>query len=280
NAILLVPDISSFKVDKRVIEDNKNVKYIVLKNSNLDNIRLFASNLKEAMSKKYSIIIADVSLKTAAYAQIGLVLNEMDLMNDDTCIVQTVSGGVGPAGVIESAYKLKANPEFLVVQPLDGNSAPIVDALEVHSKGNNPLSIFKKKQYEIPKIEKTLGSTKPIYSIEKFIKWRENGGQILGSYVPKDQILKYRSKILKILVKSRIYQSKVIGSKLFNLEKSGFIAFIGTILSQNQIKSNNVIVNFTGRCLESNAPFPTSATPYIKFDPTVGCSKLLKALDL
>ena len=44
-AILLVPDISSYKVATSAIESNPYVKYVVLKNGTLDSTRVFATKL-------------------------------------------------------------------------------------------------------------------------------------------------------------------------------------------------------------------------------------------
>jgi len=279
-AILLVPEISSFKMDEKVINKNPYVKYVVLKNSNLDCARKVALELKERIEKKLSVVLAGEDLKTAAYAQIGLALKERDLLNEKSCIVQTVSGGVGPAGIIESAYKLNVKPKLLVVQPLDGNSAPIVDVLNEHSKGRDPITLFNRKNFETPKVETTLGSTKPIYGINKFVKYRENGGIIYASYISKEEIFENRDRILYLLIKHGLYQNREIGVKLFDLEKSGFIAFIGVIKSENLIESENIIVNFTGRLLKFNDPVPKPAKPHIKFDETQGISKLIDLLKL
>ena len=69
-----------------------------------------------------------------------MLVLQYNLMNEDTCFVQTVSGGVGPTGFIEAAYKLNVRPELLVVQPINGKSTPTVDALKEHSNGGDPVS--------------------------------------------------------------------------------------------------------------------------------------------
>lgn len=279
-AILLVPELSSFKVDNNVIENNPYVNYVVLKNSTLDSVREFASEFRKKIEKDYKIVMADADLKTASYAQIGLALDKMKLMNDNTCFVQTVSGAVGPAGLMEAAYQLKANPEILVVQPSEKKTAPVVDALNRHSSGNDPLSIFNNKKYETSRIETTLGSTKPIYAIKKFIKWRENGGRIFPATITEDELNQHKDKIIDVLVKAGVYKNKAIGLKLFEIEKSGFMAFVGTIISADNIKSKNIVVNFTGRCLDQNSPIPTSAKPNILYDPSEGVNKLINLLNL
>ena len=167
--ILLVPDISAYKVDKNIIDHNPNISFVVLKNSNLDNVRILADKLKAKLKEKYNVVMADANLKTSAYAQIGVALNKLNLMNDNCCIVQTVSGGVGPAGLIESAYKMNLTPEILLTQPEEGHSAPIVDALEAFELGKNPIKIFDENKYKTPEIETTLGSTKPVYAIKKYV---------------------------------------------------------------------------------------------------------------
>lgn len=279
-SILLVPELSAHKVSKSVIEDNPYVKYVVLKNSTLDSTRDLAKKLIKRLSNKYKVICAKADLKTAAYSQIGLVLNDNNLLNEDTCFVQTVSGGVGPAGLIESSYQLKTNPEILVIQPSNGKSAPIVDALNNHSKGGDPLLIFDDTDYVTSQIEPTLGSTKPVYAIDKFIQWRKNGGRIFPSVVNRDDLARYKDKILNVLVEAGVYPTKKCGLKLFELEKSGFMAFTGAITSANRIKSKNIVVNFTGRYPDHLSTVPIPANPHILFDPLEDLKRLLSLLDL
>ncbi len=279
-AILLVPEISAHKVSKNVIEDNPYVKYVVLKNSTLDSTRDLAKKLIKRLSNKYKVICAKADLKTAAYSQIGLVLNDNNLLNEDTCFVQTVSGGVGPAGLIESSYQLKTNPEILVIQPSNGKSAPIVDALNNHSKGGDPLLIFDDTDYVTSQIEPTLGSTKPIYAINKFVQWRKNGGRIFPSVVNINELARYKDKILNVLVEAGVYSTKKCGLKLFELEKSGFMAFTGAITSANRIKSKKIVVNFTGRYPDHHLTVPIQASPHILFDPLEDLKRLLSLLDL
>ena len=279
-AILLVPDLSAYKVSRSVIENNPYVKYVVLKNSTLDNTRTFAKNLIDHLSSNYKVIHATPHVKTAAYAQIGLALKKNMALSDDVCYAQTVSGGVGPAGLIESAYELNLNPEILIVQPLNKKSAPIVDALNAHSRGNNPLSIFDNGKYGTSHIEPTLGSTKPIYAINKFIQWRENGGRILPVKIIEENLNYYKNKILNCLVKARIYPNKDVGLKLFNLEKSGFMAFAGAIIYANNIKANKIIVNFTGRYPDPNLTIPSTATPNIYYNPVNGVKELTRRLNI
>ncbi|MFX1490034.1 MAG: hypothetical protein ACFFBI_12845 [Promethearchaeota archaeon] len=279
-AILLVPQVSAYKVSKRVIESNPYVKYIVIKNSTLDDVRNIAKKLIKRLSYNYRVISATNNIKTAAYAQIGLVLNKYNLMNSDACYVQTVSGGVGPAGLIESAYQLNKNPEIIIVQPFNGKSTPIVDALNTHSQGKDPLSIFNHGNYGISSIEPTLGSSRPIYAINKFVRWRESGGRILPTRVTEEEIYQYRNKILNVLIKEKIYPNKEIGLKLFNLEKSGFIAFIGAICSAKNVKAENIIVNFTGRYLDPNLTVPSAAIPNIYHYPTDNLKELLRKLNI
>ncbi|MFX1444094.1 MAG: hypothetical protein ACFFHV_11815, partial [Promethearchaeota archaeon] len=141
-AILLVPELSAYKISKSAIINNPYIHYVVLKNSTLDSIRVFAEELNGKLSKQYKVISSDGNLKTAAYSQIGLALKNLGIFDENSCYVQTVSGGVGPAGVIESAFKLNENPEILLVQPHNGKSAPIVDALKLYTIGKEPFSIF------------------------------------------------------------------------------------------------------------------------------------------
>ncbi|MFX1376972.1 MAG: hypothetical protein ACFFA0_14295 [Promethearchaeota archaeon] len=279
-AILLVPDISSFKVSKSAIENNPYVKYIVLRNSTLDSVREFYTKLKKKLSESYKVVSADSNLKTAAYGQIGFVLDDMNLLNNDTCFVQTVSGGPGPVGFLEYASQVNLNPELLVVQPISNVSTPIVDALDEHAIGNNPLGVFEKKTYETSNIETTLGSTKPIYAIEKFINWRNNGGTIITSQVSNDDILNQKENLLKELVNANIYPTLNLGLKFFELEKSGLIALIGAINSAKNIKSKNIIVNFTGRFPENISIIPRSATPHRIYDPAQGIRKFIEILNL
>lgn len=279
-AILLVPELSAYKISKSAIENNPYIRYVVLRNFSLDDTREFARNLINSLSSKFSVISANSDVKTAAYAQIGLVLSDNNLMNDDTCYVQTVSGGVGPAGLIESAYQLKSNPEILIVQPFNGKSTPIVDALIAHSIGSNPLSIIDEGKYETSHIEPTLGSVKPFYAIEKFVKWRENGGRITPTRVSKEELSNYKNKILDSLVNVDIYANKDVGLSLFNFEKSGFIAFVGAIISANKIEANKVVVNFTGRYPNPKLTIPTTALPNILFNPANSIKDLVRTLNL
>ncbi len=280
NTILLVPEISYYKVAKKAIEDNPYIKYIVLKNSTLDSIREFASKLKEAISKNYNVVSADADLKTAAYSQIGRALNNIGLMNEDTCFVQTVSGGVGPTGFIESAYELKTNPEILVVQPKNGKSNPIIDALNEHAIGNDPFTIFNERSYETSKLEPTLGSTRPMYAIRKYIEWREKGGRILTSHITENELLQYKEKILDALIESGVYPNKEIGLKMFDLEKSGFISFVGAIKTIKKIESNTIIINFTGRYLNGDLSLHIPANPHFFYNPSNGIEKLLDLLKI
>lgn len=279
-AILIVPYISSYKVSKSVIKNNPYIKYIVLKNSTLDSVRGFALKLFNCLSSNYRVVYATPNIKTSAYAQIGLALKDNNLMNDNICYIQTVSGGVGPAGFIESAYQLKSNPEILLIQPFNGKSTPIVDALNVHSNGKDYRSIFQDGDYTTSNIEPTLGSTKPLFAIDKFIKWRESGGRILTTRINKEELFQYRNKILHVLVKIGFFPNKEVGLKLFELEKSGFIAFTGAIISANRIESNNIIVNFTGRYIDPKTIIPISATPQILYDPSDGIEPLLNLLNI
>ncbi|MHA2281910.1 MAG: hypothetical protein ACXAC5_13790 [Promethearchaeota archaeon] len=277
-AILLVPEFSAYKISKSVIENNPYIRYVVIKNFTLDDTRDFARKLIDHLSSKFSVISANSDVKTAAYAQIGLILSKYNLMNDDTCYVQTVSGGVGPAGLIESSYQLKSNPQILVVQPFTRNSTPIVDALNTHSSGGDPLSIFGSVKYRTSQIEPTLGSTRPFYAIEKFVKWRENGGRILPVRVGREELSKYKDKILDSLVKIGIYPNKDIGLNLYDIEKSGFIAFVGAIISAKKVKVGNIIVNFTGRYLGSKLAIPSVALPDILYNPVNNIKELLRKL--
>ncbi len=200
-------------------------------------------------------------------------------MNDDTCFIQTVSGGVGPAGVMEAAYQLEKNPKFLLIQPKNGNSTPIVDALEEHSRGNNPLSLIQDSNYETSSIEPTLGSTKPVYAIQKFIDWRENGGRISGAKVNQDDLVKYKEKILNLLIEAKVYPNKKVGLELFDLEKSGFIAFAGAIKSIKDIETKTVVINFTGRYPENGSNEYVKATPHKVLDLNEGIKYLLTQLN-
>ncbi|MFW9989021.1 MAG: hypothetical protein ACFFC3_10220 [Candidatus Odinarchaeota archaeon] len=279
-AILLVPEISSYKVSKNAIENNPYVYYIVLKNSTLDSIREFANKLKEKLLERFNVILADANLKTAAYSQVGFVLDQMNLLNDEVCFVQTVSGGVCPAGVIEYASFYNINPEFLVIQPFDSKTTPIIDALHEHSLGHDPFEIFKKWNYETPNIETTLGSTKPLYAIENFIKWREHGGTVLGAKISKEELYNQKTLILKTLVDAGVYTTNDQALKFFELEKSGIMAFIGAIKSAKEIRSNNIIVNFTGRYPEKPSTLPSSATPHVLYNPDHGIEQLIKILNI
>jgi len=279
-AILLVPEISAYKVSSHVIKNNPFVKYVVLKNSTLDSIRVVATDLIKKMSDKYNVVCADADLKTAAYSQIGILLNHQNLMNEQTCYVQTVSGGVGPTGFIEAAYKLNVKPEILLTQPKNGNSTPIIDALNVHEKGRDPILAVENGNYETSTIETTLGSTKPIYAIKKYVQWRERGGRINGASISKEELLRDKDKILNILVEAGIYPNKDVGNKLFDLEKSGFIAIIGALKSIDLIETKNIVINFTGRNVDPLSKKHVSAKPHLLFDPSRSIDELLNELNL
>ncbi len=279
-AILLVPELSSFKVASHVIEKNSFVKYVVLKNSTLDSIREVAAELIKKMSDTYHVISANADMKTAAYSQIGLLCNHYNLMNGDTCYVQTVSGGVGATGFIEAAYKLDAKPELLLTQPTNGNSTPIIDALIAHEEGRDPIHTVEEGNYETSSIETTLGSAKPIYAIKKYIQWRERGGKIKGTKITHDELLQDKKKVLKILMDAGIYPDEKIGNIYFDLEKSGFIAITGALNSINLIEAKNIVINFTGRNIDPLSIIPKTAKPHILFDPQKSIDALLKELDL
>jgi len=279
-AILLVPELSSYKVSKSAIIDNPYVKFIVLKNSTLDSTRRFARELIDNLNANYKVVCADANKKTAAYAQIGFALKEEKLLNDNVCYVQTVSGGVGATGFIESALQLKENPEILVIQPSSEKSSPIVDALFQHSNGKDPLSVFKNGKYTTSRIEPTLGSGHPLYAIDKFVQWRENGGRIIPGRITKEDLVMHKEKILDALVNAGVYPDKDIGSKMYDLEKSGFIAFVGAIIFANKIESSNIVINFTGRYPDPDTLIPKPATPHLIFNPSKGVQELIKNLNL
>jgi hypothetical protein len=157
---------------------------------------------------------------------------------------------------------------------------PIVDALNEHTIGNQPLDVFKKRTYETSDIEPTLGSTRPIYAIERFIRWREHGGRILTSQVSENDILNNKEKVIKELIKTKIYPSYKLGLKFFELEKSGLIAFIGAINATKNIKSKNIVVNFTGRYPENTSAMPISATPHEYYDPNRGIKQFMETLNV
>ncbi|MFX1280653.1 MAG: hypothetical protein ACFFA3_14855 [Promethearchaeota archaeon] len=279
-AILLVPELSAYKVSQSAIENNKYIKYVIMKNYTLDETRDFAKKLFVYLSNSFKVIHADSDMKTAAYTQLGVILKNYNLMNDNVCYVQTVSGGVGSTGLIESAIKYKENPEVLLVQPSNGNSAPIIDALNAHSNGKDPFSIFKDHNYKTPRFEPTLGSTKPIYAIKKFIEWREEEGRIIPVGVLEEKLNFYKNKILNSLIQEDIYPSKYIGLKLFDLEKSGFIAFTGAILASNKIEANNIVVNFTGRYPDPKLIIPKTAKPHFFYKTTENIKDFISKLNL
>ncbi|MFX1276236.1 MAG: hypothetical protein ACFFAT_14500, partial [Promethearchaeota archaeon] len=183
-------------------------------------------------------------------------------------------------GFIEASNELNVKPEILVIQPINGNSVPIIDALDEHSRGNDPISIIEHGNYETSTIETTLGSTRPIYAVKKYIKWREDGGRISGTRVINNELLKYRNKVLKFLIEAGIYPNEELGLHYYELEKSGFIAFTGTFNSIDIIESENIVINFTGRYIDPTSTFPKTATPHILFDPLKGIDELLKVLEL
>ncbi|MFX1238469.1 MAG: hypothetical protein ACFFAS_04295 [Promethearchaeota archaeon] len=277
-AILLVPALSSFKVARSAIHGNDSVKLIVLENSTLDSIRKFASDLVRKLSENNRVVIADADLKTAAYSQMGLLLDKSNLLSEDTCFVQTVSGGVGPTGLIEAARKLNAKPELLLVQTTNGPSSPTIDALEAHSKGEDPIQLLERGKYETPSFETTLGSTKPIYSVKKFIEWRDEGGLILGVRVSENELYGKREVVLQSLLEIGIYPNEDLGLRYFNLERSGFLAFVGLLKSVKNINAENIVINYTGRYVDPLVAFPEVAKPHISFDPREKINLLLEKL--
>ncbi|MBN1802412.1 MAG: hypothetical protein JW891_12950 [Candidatus Lokiarchaeota archaeon] len=276
--ILLVPALSSFKVSNSAFQNNPYVKLVELKNSTLDSIRDFASKIVKKLGSSHNVIIADADLKTAAYAQMGLYLNKHDLL-DDICFVQTVSGGVGPAGVIEASRKLDRKPEILVVQTTNGPSSPIIDALEEDLKGGDPFSLLEKVNYETASFETTLGSTKPIYAIKKYLEWKSGGGRVIGVRVSEEELYQDREDILKCLLGVGVYPNEDIALRYFNLERSGFIAFVGVLNSIKDIRSKNIVINYTGRYKDPVVIFPEVAKPHISFDPEEGIDSFLRQLN-
>ncbi|MFX1445967.1 MAG: hypothetical protein ACFFHV_21330, partial [Promethearchaeota archaeon] len=76
-----------------------------------------------------------------------------------------------------------------------------------------------------------------------------------------------------------IYPNAEIGEKIFELEKSGFLAFAAAISNISKIEAERIIVNFTGRFLESNSALPEPATPHLTYDPVEGVNNLIKKLN-
>jgi hypothetical protein len=271
-AILLVPEISSAKVSREAIHGNPYVKYLVLKNSTLDETKEFALKLKTALSRKLRVSMATDDLKTSAYAQIGLVLEDAGLMNSDTCYVQTVSGGVGAAGIIESAYELKREPELMIVQPENGTPGPLVDALNAHLCKVDPFQVLRKGNYRTSELEPTLASTKPTHALGKLIGWREAGGRVHTSSVKSDYLFQHKETIMNMLVELGIYPDKRVGSKYFMLEKSGFIAVAGALHDAKKTNVSNIVINFSGRRPDPQSLMTAdfvSASPAFYFDPAV-----------
>ena len=281
-AILLVPQMSAYKVSAQTIDNNPYVKFVVLRNATLDSTREFADLLKTALSETRRVASASEDLKTSAYAQMGLVLDDAGLFRDDACYVQTVSGGVGPAGILEAACEMGRNPELLIVQPANGTAGPIVDALITHEEGGNPFALLETGHYETSHLEPTLGSTKPTYAVEKLVNWRESGGKLSATSVTGDYLLQQKNNILKFLVQLGIYSNNRVGKRYFDIEKSGFIAIAGAMQAARHIRASNIVINFTGRrpstVFESSPDFQ-SAIPYLAVDPTTASiSELVEKL--
>lgn len=271
-AILLVPEISAYKVSARTIHDNPHVKYLVLRNATLDSTRAYATKLFAALSETRHVVVASEDLKAAAYAQMGLMLDGVNLFDDEMCYVQTVSGGVGPAGIMEAAHEMGRDPELLVIQPINGTPGPIVDALVEHTAGRDPLLLLHEGHYETSQIEPTLASTMPIYTVNKLVSWREAGGRVGGTSVPWNYLRQQKDRILKALVRIGVYSDARIGQYFFDIEKSGFLAIAGAMLAAQSIQSQKIIINFTGRRPESVSPGISDfevATPHFFFDPTL-----------
>ncbi len=266
-AILIVPELSAFKVSQRVIQQNPHVKLVILRNSTLDSIREVALKLKKALSESFHIAMASEDLKTCAYAQMGLVLNDSNLFDEHTCYVQTVSGGVGPAGVLECARELKKKPTIVVVQPENGTPGPIIDALNAHSRGINPASVLQDGKHATSLLEPTLGSTKPNYALNKLIEWRQTGGTVHAVSITRDFLFHCKDQIMDLLVSRGVYPDPSCGSKYFEIEKSGFIAIAGIMRAASEIQVPNIVINFTGRRPDVNAPDHRPATPHFTFDP-------------
>jgi len=267
NAILIVPEVSAFKVSQSAILQNPHVTLIVLKNSTLDSIREVALKLKNALSESFHVSMASDDLKTCAYAQMGLVLNDSNLLDENTCYVQTVSGGVGPVGVIECARELKKPLNLMVVQPVNGTPGALVDALNAHSKGLDPNVVLQTGKYKTSAIEPTLGSTKPYYALKKFIDWREAGRTVLGVSITRDFLFQCKKQILDLLVLRGVYPNYTCGSSFFEIEKSAFIAIAGVIRAAREIQAPKIVINFTGKRPDSNTLDFISATPHFSFDP-------------
>lgn len=264
--LLLVPELSSYKVSESVIVDNPYVIYVVLKNSTLDSTREYAQIIKNNLNNKIKIITSNSDIKTAAYSQIGLILQGTNLLNSNTCYVQTVSGGVGPTGLMEASKLLDKKPELMIIQPKESISGPVIQALNEDSLGNDPFSIFKKIKFQTPLMEPTLGSTKPIYVIEKLLEWRENKGIVYTGDVSETDLTENLAILFKRLIESGIFRNMSECEKYFKVEKSGFIALKGAILHSDKINADNIVVNFTGRrpMLDTNI---IPAKPHIIIDP-------------
>ena len=185
--------------------------------------------MKDVLSDNFNVATASEDLKTAAYAQIALLLNNANLLDENTCYIQTTSGGVGPAGFLEGARLLAHVPEILVVQPENGHPGPLVDALLKHAEGENPFTFLRQNKYSTSMLEPTLGSTKPLYALQKLVHWREEGGSVITVSVSKRDLFRQKSRILTQLVKLGIYPNPTIGTQFFQLEKSGFICITGAI---------------------------------------------------
>ena len=117
-------------------------------------------------------------------------------------------------------------------------------------------------------------------AIKKYVQWRERGGMINGASISIEELLRDKDKILNILVEAGIYPNKDVGNKLFDLEKSGFIAIIGALKSIDLIEAKNIVINFTGRNVDPLSKKHVSAKPHLLFDPSSGIDELLNELNL
>lgn len=272
NAILIVPEISAYKVSATAIQNNPHVKYVVLRNATLDSTRAHANELLAALSETRRVAVASEDLKAAAYAQMGLLLDDAGLFDDDTCYVQAVSGGVGPSGIVEGAIELGRKPGVLVVQPDNEKQSPMVDALAEYAAGRDPVRLLQEGNYQTSEFEPTLGSTKPLYTVNKLVRWKEAGGWVAGASLPQEFLMWHKDMILRALVNAGVYENEQVGNRCFDREKSGFMAVAGAMLAAKSIESERIVINFTGRRPEPDDPITTrfqAAVPHLSYDPAM-----------
>ncbi|GAB4311164.1 MAG: hypothetical protein Kow0069_11460 [Promethearchaeota archaeon] len=264
-ALLLVPEVSAYKVASEAVDWNPAAKLVVVRNSSLDELRELAVEVGAALEERAGVraFTAGFDLKAAAHAQVALVLKDAGLLDAEACYVQAVSGGAGPAGFTDGAARLGANPEVLLVQPREEGASPLVEALDVHERGGDPLAFLSDVAHEPSKFEPTLASTNPAPAVEKLVRWKVAGGRLRTEKVSPGDLLKVRGTLARALVRTGAFSTAAQALHYFEVEKSGFLALAGAAAAalEGKLEAPNVVVNFTGRLPSNISGFHRPATP-------------------